>query len=224
VGAAAVNEIIQRLLADLGWRLSAAGGRYKPSRQEVATWGGTQLNWGLKLLGGCGVQLISLVLFMATYKFVMAIAILFFLLMFLGLPLAFIFGGPIQRGLDMAAYRKRLERNERFTLIEYSRLLSRQIEMAQYDPTLGGPQEVARLRSLQDRIVQLIQSGASLDGTDQSSALSAEAQLAEAVLESYNMDEDQELQALDARLPAELRSKLEDLDREAQNKPQRAKE
>jgi len=219
-----MTEVIERLVADMRWRLSPAGGKYRPSLREAASWGALLISWPVKLLSGCGVSILALGGLVATIDVDKAVGVIMMCIMFLGVPLAFGLSSLIQRAFNMAAYKKQLMTNERFTLVEYSRLLQRHIDMAQRDPTLGGPQEVARLRGLLDRIVKLLESGAGLDGTQQHSTLGDEAVLAESVLESYNIAQDDGLKDLDARLPDELRAQLQDVDREAQQKPGRQAE
>lgn len=214
-----MTEVVERLVADMRWRMSPAGGKYTPSGREAASWGAFQINWPTKLMGGCGLMILALGGMGATIHVVEAIGVMLMFVMFMGVPISFWASGFIQRSLNLKAYQKQLESNERFSLVEYSRLMTRHIEMAQRDPALGGPKEVERLTALRARIIALLESGAGLDGRQQHSTLGDEAELAESVLESYNIGPD-ELAQLDARLPEELRSKLADVDREARNRPQ----
>jgi hypothetical protein len=218
-----MTEVIERLLADMRWRLSPAAGRYRPSNREAASWGALQIAWPTKLLSGCGLMIVSLGGLVALDKVLEPLAVVCMCVMFLGIPIAFWASSLMQRSFNLKAYKKMLESNERFTLVEYARLLQRHIEMAQRDPALGGAKEVARLQGLQAEIVKLLESGAGLDGTEQQSTLGDEAELAESLLESYNIGKD-EMQELDSRLPDELRAKLQEVDRAAHSKPERQAE
>jgi hypothetical protein len=220
-----MSEITERLLADMRWRLSPAGGRFRPSRREAESWGATTLTWPGKLLAGCLLQSAAMAGLVATIHVIEWLGVLLMFLMFLSIPLAFWMGGKVQRRLDFTAYRRMIGENERFALVEYGRLLKRHIDMAQRDPALGGPAEVQRLTELHGRLQEMLKKGAG-EALYQRSPLGSEADLAEAVLESYDIgsDDAQQLADLDQRLPEELRSRLADLDREVGQKPTKTRE
>jgi hypothetical protein len=214
-----MKEVIERLVADLRWRQGPTAGPHRLSRREAESWGAATIGWPVKFFSGCGFQLMAIGFFSLLSDGENPIVLLALLPVFLGTPLSFWLFGYIQRSMDAATYRKKLLANERFALVEYSQFLSRQIEMARRNPSLGGQREVERLLGLRTRLIQLIDSGTGLAGGQQATTLGEEAELAEAILETYSAGKDDGLKDLDARLPPELRSRLEDVEREAQRKP-----
>jgi hypothetical protein len=218
-----MTEVVKRLMADMRKRLAPSGGKETPSVEETAAWGAPQIAWPASLASGCGLMLLALGGMLAVIHVNALLGVLLMFLMFASVPLSFGLTWLIQRSLNLKQYQKLLEGNERFALGEYSRLLQRQIGRAQRDPGLGGPKEVARLSALQAQLDELLDSGAGLDGRHERSRLGDEAAFAESVLESYNIAQ-VELQALDARLPGELRAQLEAVDRAARQQPGRQTE
>jgi hypothetical protein len=211
-----MNNIIDRLIADLRWRQGPQAGPHRLTRREAESWGAQTIGWPVKFFSGCAFQLMALGLCSLLADINNALSLLFLIPLFLGTPLSFWLFGYVQRAADVAAYRRKLLKNERFTLVEYSHLLTRHIAMAQRDPALGGQREVERLTNLRGQLLELIDSGVGLAGGPQATTLGEEAQLAESLLETYSVAKDDGLKDLDARLPEELRSRLADLDRGAQ--------
>lgn len=222
-----MKQIVERLVKDMRWRLSAAGKRFRPSRQECNGWGSQPIPPAATFFGGCAAQTVCFGLMLSAFAaelFPAALALM--LLMFAALPLAIFASGRLQRRADLRRYSELVQHNERFALIEYSKLLQRQIHTARADAALGGTQELARLSELQARIDQLIRDGAGLAkrAAGGGSTLSDEASLAESVLEAYSIGSNDELATLDARLPAALRSRLDELDAAAGELPAHERE
>lgn len=70
----------------------------------------------------------------------------------------------------------------------------------------------------------LLRQGAGEDALPVESELSREADLAEAVIETYEVTDADLLKGLDDRLPTELRQRIEELDLEAESKRRPIKE
>lgn len=205
-----MSQITDRLVADMRWRLSPAGRRHQPGRRERESWGSGAIPAAGPIMGGCAVQAITLGLAISAFDKDFIVGGLLLLFLFCAaLPGAFMLRGRVQTKADLAAYRKLLETNERFALVEYSRLLGRQIQAARADPSLGGPAEVARLTELLGKINQLIQEGAGHEKHGSQSLIASEAVLAESIVEVYSVGKDDGLAGLDARLPDELRARLD---------------
>jgi len=216
-----MKGIIERLSADLRWRLGRAPKKHKPKRKERDSWGGYRIP-GLApfLLLGAYV----------TYSMMGAGAMLpyfqgwewlhFLLFSWPGWIAAVVITGSVVKNVNnwfmLKAYTKHLEQSERFTLVEYYKYLDRQVVRAREDSALGGPAEVTRLRQLQQQLRELLHKGAGKDTLTVESTLSEEADFAEAVVEAYEEIKADPLQELDERLPGELRQRLEELDREVE--------
>jgi hypothetical protein len=218
-----MKAIIDRLVTDLKWRLSAAGRKLRPKKKERESWGALRipliaplLVWGAFMMfavlgiGGENLQLAGPQWSWLIYLlFSWPGWILSFILAFHGTRL-------LNRKLAVNAYARLLKRNERFTLVEYTKYLMRQIQRAREDPALGGPAEVARLEQLHRKLNQLLRGGAGKESVPVSSALAEEADLAQAVVESYEEFQADEFAELDERLPGDLRQRVEELDREVE--------
>ena len=211
-----MSDIITRLTADLRWRLSAAGKRHQPKRKERATWGAFRIPTAVPLLLWA-VYFSAFGLFgMDVLRPYMPEWLHFVVCSWPGWIASFLLltglARWVNRRAEVHAYRRLLKSNERFTLVEYSKYLQRQIERARTEPGLGGPAEVARLEGTQRKLNELLRSGAG-EGPAVDSPLSAEADLAEAVVQAYEDAGSDPLEELDARLPAELRTRIEELER-----------
>lgn len=214
-----MTEIIARLTADLSWRLSAAGKAYRPKPKERRSWGAFRIPRIAPLLLWCGyLAYAGLGMGWGGETSFLPHWLLILLFGWPGWIGSFFLitglNGWINKAAELRAYRQLLRRNERFTLVEYSKYLQRQTARAKADPGLGGPTEVARLEATQRQLNQLLKGGTGLDAAVDS-PLSAEADLAEAVLQSYEEAGADPLAELDARLPEELRTRIEALEQEA---------
>lgn len=218
-----MKAIINRLIADLKWRLSAAGRSYRPKPKERASWSALRipriaplLLWGAYMMfavlgvGAGGFSLAGPQWGWLQYLlFSWPGWVLSFLLLFSGTK-------ALNRQFEVRAYARLLRQNERFTLVEYAKYLRRQIRRAREDPALGGPAEVARLEQLHQKLSQLLRGGAGVEPLPVASALAEEADLAQAVVQSYEEFQADAFAELDERLPGELRQRVEELDREAE--------
>lgn len=210
-----MRQIADRLVADMRWRLTQAGKRHRPGRAEMASWGSAAIPPLGTIGGGCATQVLMLGAMFAAFEIEsIFLAILSIGIMLVAWPAAFLITQQYQWRADLKAYSKLVQANERFALVEYSKLLHRQIHAARTDPALGGPAEIKRLSDLQLKINELLHDGAG-GQISRGSKLSAEADLAESIIEAYSTGKDDGLAALDSRLPQELRARLDDLDREA---------
>lgn len=216
-----MKQIAQRLVADMRWRMSAAGKRFRPSRKEMDSWGASAIPFTAPLFGGCAMQAVLLGAVISAFDANAIPAGFLMLLLTLAAPFAaFGLSSRFQRAGDLKRYARLVQTNERFALIEYSKLLERQIQVARSSPALGGPDELAKLTELHSRITALIREGAGRQRNSGPSALASEATLAESVLEAYSVGNNDGLAELDARLPDELRSRLDELDAEAGKAPE----
>jgi len=208
-----MSELIDKLVADVHWRFTAAGRQFKPNAKEVQSWGGFVIHWSIPLLLWLPVSFLLYLLVASMDSQALLEGLLPFLIM--AAPVGLFAGRKsLQRSASVVAYRKLLEGNERFVLSEYSKYLRRQITRAQADLTLGGPAEVARLSAIYSRLHALLKQGVGLEGAPLRSALAEEADMAEAVVQSYEEGRRDPLAELDARLPAELRQRIQELERE----------
>ncbi len=213
-----MKDVIEHLVEDLDWRLSPAGKTYRPDDKELTSWGAERhgcwpavLLWFVMMLVYIGG-----VVFLAEFNedFFAPVGSI------LGLVLSFFFGRVAgnanknwQKQRDKQAYRKLLKSNERFMLVEYSKYLSRKVHQAQRDPTLGGAAEITRLLDLQQRITEMLRKGGS-GRPGRQSRLEEEATIAESLLEAYGHEDYDPLKKLDERLPAEVRERLKETDRQ----------
>jgi len=92
--------------------------------------------------------------------------------------------------------------------------LKRQINAAINDPSLGGDDEVRQLKQLHAKLGDILRKGSVANEVPVSSTLADEALVAESVIETYEATKIDTLKSLDDRLPEELRSRLDDLERE----------
>ncbi len=210
-----MNEVVTKLLDDLTWRLRQGTAKYRPSDKEVTSWAPFKIHGAVPLLLSFLVPLGAAVSLSGFGDDAMFTAWL------VSIPLLYWLRGVINFRGKLNAYKKLLLQNERFMLVEYSKYLKRQISRVKDEPVLGGEAEVRRLKELQERLNALLQQGAGKDRTAMRSNLADEADLAEAMLETYSPGQQDELAALDARLPADLRQHIADLDRESAAVPQR---
>jgi hypothetical protein len=218
----AMKAIVDRLIADLKWRLSAPGRKFQPKAKERASWGAPRvpgsvpwLVWGAYMLFAVvGVGSGSMALAPPQWDW-----LIYLLFDWPGWVLSFIlvFNGAkaLNQLLEVQAYARLLRRNERFTLVEYAKYLLRQVQRAREDPALGGPAEVARLEQLHRKLSLLLRGGAGVDPLPVASALAEEADLAQAVVQSYEVQQNA-FAELDQRLPGQLRQRVEELDREVE--------
>ena len=219
-----MKAIIQRLIDDLKWRLTKAGRKYRPKAKERESWApmriptivplliwGAYLTFALLGVGPGGIESLAA----PGWEWLLHI-----LLGWPGWVLSFILLAKgtkaLNRNFELGAYAKLLNKNERFTLVEYTKYLHRQIQRAGEDPSLGGPAEVARLRELRNKLHELLRQGAGEDMLPVESALSEEVDLAEAVVQAYEQTSVDIVADLDERLPGELRQRVEELDREVE--------
>jgi hypothetical protein len=218
-----MKGIIDRLTADLRWRLGKSPKKFRPKRKEHASWGGFSipslaplLLWGAyftyALMGAPGLgqyfqgwEWLSLLLFQWP-----------------GWIISWLVIHSAARSINnwflVKAYSRLLDQSERFTLVEYYKYLGRQAERAKDNPALGGPAEVVRLRQLQAKLRALLEKGIGKDTRPIESTLSEEAEFAEAVVEAYQELSADPLKQLDERLPGELRQQLEELDQEVERR------
>lgn len=224
-----MNAIIDRLIADLKWRLSGAGRKFKPKNKERESWGALRIP-GIAPLLVWGAYMLFAVLGIGAGNLQLAGPqwnwLIYLLFNWPGWALTFLlaFHGTkvLNRGLEVKAYANLLKRNERFTLVEYTKYLMRQIQRAREDQALGGPAEVARLEQLHQKLNKLLRGGAGVDPLPVAGILTEEADLAQAVGQSYEEFQADEFAELDERLPGELRQRVEELDREVeQARPER---
>lgn len=209
-----MNDLITKLTSDMRWRLTRAGKEHKPTRKERESWGvfrfpplASVLIWiavmpliitvsdGMHgdfepLVGILGVTLLTTILTAGVHQF--------------------------NKSMIMRTYRRLLSTNERFTLVEYARYLKRQIKRARQDPTLGGAAEVQRLQTVYSKLNRMLHQGAGSELFPVESQISKEADLAEAVIETYNLTEHDELAELDSKLPSDIRQRLEQLELEVE--------
>lgn len=204
-----MNEVVTKLVQDLRWRLRRGTAKYRPSDKEIATWAPFTVHGAVPLLLSFLVLLATIALFNVHSDDVIPFVWLS------SLPLLYWARGVINFRARIGAYQQLLLRNERFMLVEYSKYLKRQISRVRDEPALGGEQEVRRLKELQERLNLLLQQGSAQSGAAMRSNLADEVDLAEAMLESYSAPPQDELAELDARLPADLRQRITDLDRDS---------
>lgn len=211
-----MQELINKLVDDLRWRLGPHGAGFRPTRTEVKEWQapGNAGRWVtvawlaallLMMLGGC--------------DYTMRAPWVGVPLQLVGALLLSAAGQNLEELLEkrekLKAYRRRLERNERFVLTEYAKYLKRQLKRAAKNPALGGEVERARLQEALDRLNALLAEGAGReDWACIPSHLASEADAAEALVQAYEelgqrAQDPAGLAALDERLPGELRARLE---------------
>jgi hypothetical protein len=208
-----MNEVIAKLVRDLAWRFRHGGGKYRPKDKEVATWGAFKIPWPVPFI--CWAVLVAL---LGTLVPSGTDSLLYNTLLeppswLVLLALLYWAAGIATFQLRLAAYKKLLTDNERFMLVEYTKYLKRQIARTKDEPALGGEMEVKRLNELHAKLNQLLQQGAGLEQAPLRSNLADEADLAQAMVETYTVDPSGGLAQLDARLPQELRQRIEELDR-----------
>ena len=213
-----MNELICRLMADLRWRLSAAGRPFRPAAKEQQSWGTLTIPAVVPVL--LWPIVVALAYIALSSLQVPSLADIVLPMVILAAPFGLFWARSLAtRSAALRAYRQLLEHNERFVLAEYSKYLKRQVQRAQQDPALGGPAEVQRLQDAQQRLNQLLRQGAGLDEMPLRSSIADDADLAEAIVQTYEEGRRDPLNELDARLPVELRQRVEELEREALRQP-----
>jgi hypothetical protein len=213
-----MTDLVKKLTADLGWRLSSAGGKYRPKDKEVASWAPMRIPGAVPLLLWPIVSVAAILALDASGSNGLSEALTPIILV--GTPvLLYWIRALLGREFILRAYRQLLEKNERFTLVEYSKYLKRQIERARTDPALGNEQEVRRLTELLARLNEKLKQGIGQDGLPTTSALAEEAMLAEGLVQTYEERSRNPLDELDARLSPELRQRVSELEREAHPAP-----
>ena len=208
-----MRDTTQRLLADLRWRLSPNGKRFRPDRATIRSWGATEIPGSVPVV-------LWLAWFIASNFMIANLHTGAILALALLGPISWIGAGYLisrwARNTNLRnivnSYQRLLDRNERFLLIEYTRFIRRKIRLAEGDPVLGGPEEVKRLKQIHRKLRQVLEKGRQGSaGTPVRSILSDEADFAESLIEAYDAPEDP-LAALDARLPADIRSRLDEFE------------
>jgi hypothetical protein len=208
----AMRDTTQRLLDDLRWRLSPNGRRFRPDRQTIKSWGASEIPGAVPILLWLAWLIGS--------NFMMANLHSGGTLLEIIIPLSWIGSGFLisrwARHTNLQnirrAYHRLLDSNERFLLIEYTRYIRRKIKLAEGDPVLGGPEEVRRLKQIHRKLRQVLEKGRQgAGGAPVRSILSDEADHAESLIEVYDNPDDP-LAELDARLPADIRSRLDEFE------------
>ncbi len=209
-----MTDLVDKLTEDMRWRLTRGRKEYMPARKERESWGVFRFP-----------PLASLLIWLGAVPLVIWIGEAVFwdlqpLLEFIGITLVSlgvtVGVHELNKYLITRTYRRLLNTNERFTLVEYAKYLKRQIKRAQLDPAMGGPAEVRRLQAVYGKLNRLLQQGAGNELFTVESQLSKEADLAEAVVETYNLPEHDELAELDSKLPSDIRERLAELELEAE--------
>ena len=211
-----MSEIISKLISDLRWRLSKAGRDFKPRKKEKISWGAFSIPGIVPFLILLSYMLISLFGFNpfgdaisdGAYSFLLGFPawVVLGVLLFYGTK-------ALNTGFLIKAYQNLLETNERFALVEYHKYLNRQLERAKKNPALGGPAELKRLKDAQDSLSRLLNEGAGRDKEPVGSQLSEEAEFAESIVESFELQSDP-LAELDSQLTPEVRKRVEELERQ----------
>jgi hypothetical protein len=223
LGSSSMNDLIDKLAKDMRWRLSRAGAEHKPPRKERDGWGVFRFPPLASLL--IWLALLPVVVGAADTVSIPELGTVFGLLGISILTLLVTVGvDQFNKAQILRTYRRLLNRNERFTLVEYAKFLKRQIKRAQSDQALGGPAEVARLQKVYRQLNELLQKGAGNELFPVESHLSKEADLAEAVVETYTLPERDELAELDDKLPPGIRERLAELELEAEPIPVRKRQ
>lgn len=211
-----MTDLIKKLVKDMKWRLSPAGRRYRPKKQEIEKWAPFKipgivpaLAWiaFLAFCAGGAHQMFDMSELAMLLAFGWPAWILSGLLLFKGVS-------ALNRNFVVKAYRGLLERNERFSLVEYNRYLTRRIKQAQDDSSLGGPGEVARLRELQAQFIEMLRGGLGTEGHPVESEISQETEFAEAYIQSYREMAADPMDKLDSRLPPDLMERVQELERQ----------
>jgi hypothetical protein len=210
----AMNEVIDKLIREMRWRIRNGGAKYKPKQKEMASWGAFSISGWVPPLASLPLLLLTTIVLENQFIHSDADTILP-LLWVVSVPLLFWLRGVLNFRFLLGAYKKLLSTNERFMLVEYTKYLQRQIARAKDEPVLGGAAEVQRLTELHAKLKDLLVQGAGRDAKPLRSDLADEAVLAEAMVDSYSTGAGDELARLDARLPDELRQRIADLDRES---------
>lgn len=211
-----MTDLVRKLVADLRWRFSSAGKKFRPKRKETESWGSFRIPRRVTLLVWIAFMLFATVgapdLLQLPEKLQL---VLFGWPAWLASAIVLFSGAAaLNRRFVISAYRDLLQKNERFSLVEYNRYLSRRISQARQDPSLGGDAEVRRLKAVQKQFVEMLQGGLGEAGLPISSVLSEEAAFAEAHIQAYREFNADPLEQLDSRLPAGLMARVQELERQ----------
>ena len=210
-----MRDAAQRLVQDLKWRLSPAGRKYRPDARTLKSWGVTEVHSSVPVLLWFAWFFASIIIGF-NLEWPMAISLILF-----GPPswiaAGYLFNSWIKKmnhARITKAYKQILDGNERFLLIEYTRYIRRKIRLAESDPVLGGPDEVKRLKQTHRKLRQILEKGRQGDSVfPVRSILGDEADFAESLIEVYDRPEDEDpLAELDARLPDDIRSRLDEFE------------
>ncbi len=224
-----MKDAAQRLIQDLRWRLSSAGRKYRPDARTLKSWGVTEIP-------AAAPMMIWIAWFISS-MFLSAGVGLPEELAFVLVPITWVGAGILvsrwarrtNQSNIISSYKRILDSNERFLLIEYTRYIRRKIRLAESDPVLGGPDEVKRLKQTHRKLRQILEKGQlSSSAVPVRSILGDEADFAESLIEVYDRPEEDydPLAELDARLPEDIRSRLnelEDSNRAAEQRQKRQK-
>jgi hypothetical protein len=212
-----MNDLVDKLVADVRWRLKRGGREFRPSLKEREAWGAFRFPPFASCLLWIGNFIFSC---FAADQIGDDTGILFWLCSNTITTLTFTVGVDyFNKFMIERSYRNLLQTNERFTLVEYAKYIKRQIKRARLDPALGGAAEVQRLQAVYNKLNVLLQKGAGNELFSVESHLSKEADLAEAVVETYNITEQDDLAALDSQLPTNIRERLAELELEVEPLP-----
>ncbi|MCB1222005.1 MAG: hypothetical protein H7A35_12565 [Planctomycetales bacterium] len=212
-----MRDAAERLLQDLRWRLSPAGKKYRPDPRTLKSWGAAEIPSPVPFLLWMGWFVSS---FFIAANMRMPEETALFLVPASWVAMGFVIRRIIQHINTKnitAAYGRILRVNERFLLIEYTRYIRRKIRLAERDPVLGGPEEVRRLKQTHRKLRQILEKGQHADNTTPvRSILGDEADFAESLIEVYDRTEEEydPLAELDARLPEDIRSRLDEFEQE----------
>ncbi len=213
-----MSDVASKLIADLKWRLSAAGKKFRPKDKEVKSWGAFRVPKAVPWL----VWLAYCILITAGVDSFSWLRFEEFPGIILGGPVGMIWSAflvnfvtrKVNSSAAVKAYQELLSTRERFSLVEYSRYLQRQIKRASADSTIGGANEMKRLMDIDRKLRKLLREGAGQDGLPITSELSEEAELAQAVVETYGELQSDPLEKLDSRLPDDILASLGNLEKE----------
>jgi hypothetical protein len=209
-----MNEVIAKLTRDLAWRFRHGGSKYRPKDKEIASWGAFRIPGLIPLL--LSLPILLLITIVMDSGGGSAGEDMLPMVWLASIPVLYWLRGILNFRCTLGAYKKLLTDNERFMLVEYTKYLKRQIARTKDEPVLGGETEVKRLSELHAKLNQLLQQGAGMEQTPLRSNIADEADLAQAMVETYAVDHSGGLAQLDARLPQELRQRIEELDRSSE--------
>jgi len=201
-----MKQVLDRVLRDMRWRLSAAGSRFEPTRPQWEAWGVRDFPWGLPLLAGCLIPIVlTFALSALSQWFAFAAGYFCVPLALIGAALGFGLRGVLHRQMIFWAYRRQLKASEYFVLAEYTNMLRRQQEISPGNSAFTAG-EVQTLRSLAARATEL---GRELTSRQVLAGLGAD-------IGSGRRPSGGD----DRRLPPDVRTRLVGLEKEARQAPQ----